>query len=57
MLVSYIECVLKIKPIRSIVFCTIYGAVCIQLTNFCDDDFQNMGTSSIIIIKSEFAIS
>ena len=37
------ECVSKIKTILSIIFYSIYGAACLQLTQFSyDDDRENV---------------
>ena len=36
------ECVSKIKTILSIIFYSIYGAVCLQLTQFSCDDRENV---------------
>ena len=36
------ECVSKIKPILSIIFYSIYGAVCLQLTHLSCDDRENV---------------
>ena len=36
------ECVSKIKTILSIIFCSIYGAVCLQFTQFSCDDRDNV---------------
>ena len=36
------ECVSKIKTNLSIIFCSIYGAVCLQFTKFSCDDRDNM---------------
>ena len=36
------ECVSKIKTIPSIIFYSIYGAVCLQLTQFSCDDRENV---------------
>ena len=41
MLVRYM-CVSKIKTILSIIFYSIYGAVCLQLTQFSCDDRENV---------------
>ena len=35
-------CVSKIKTILSIILYTIYGAVCLQLTQFSSDDRENV---------------
>ena len=34
------ECVYRIRKIFSILWYAIYGAMCIQLTNFCDDGYE-----------------
>ena len=44
--VPSVECVPKIKWILSIIFHTIYAAVCIQLTHFSYDDWDNTRTLS-----------
>ena len=36
------ECVSKIKTILSIIFYSIYGAVCLQLTQISCDDRENV---------------
>ena len=36
------DCVSKIKTILSIIFYSIYGAVCLQLTQFSYDDRENV---------------
>ena len=36
------ECVSKIKTILSIIFYSIYGAVCLQLSQFSSDDRENV---------------
>ena len=36
------KCVSKIKTILSIIFNSIYGAVCLQLTQFSCDDRENV---------------
>ena len=36
------ECVSKIETILSIIFCSIYGAVCLQLTKFSCDGSENV---------------
>ena len=38
----FVECVPTIKSILSTNFHEIYGAVCIQLTHFSYEDFENM---------------
>ena len=43
---SFVEYVSKIKSVLSIIFLAIYGAVCIQLTHFTYDDYENTCTSS-----------
>ena len=43
------ECVSKIKTILSIIFYSIYGAVCLQLTQFSCDDREN---SYFILLSS-----
>ena len=48
-----LECVSNIMSILSIIFHTIYGTVCIKLTNFSYDDCENTCIYLIIIIKSE----
>ena len=35
-------CVFKIKTILSIILYSIYGAVCLQLTQFSSDDRENV---------------
>ena len=37
-----VECVSKIKTILSIIFCSIYGAVCLQFTQFSCDGRENV---------------
>ena len=37
-----LECVFKIKTILSIIFYSIYGSVCLQLTHFSCDDRENV---------------
>ena len=39
-----LSCVSKINSVQSIIFHVIYGAVCIQLTNFFNNDCDNMFT-------------
>ena len=36
------ECVFKIETILAIIFHSIYGAVCLQLTQFYSDDCENV---------------
>ena len=36
------SCVPKIMSILLIIFCVIYGALCIQLARYCYDDCENM---------------
>ena len=49
----YFECVSQIKPILSIIFHAILGAVRIQFTHFSYDDLRIRVLNLIIIIKSE----
>ena len=46
-----VEFVSKIKSILSVIFHSIYGVVCIRLTNFSYDDCENMRTLSYWQIK------
>ena len=38
----FVECVSKIKHIFSVIYYTIYGAVCFQCTHFPCDDWENI---------------
>ena len=50
--VHSVECVSKIKSVLTIISDAIFGALCIQLIHFSYDDFENMSTYLIIMIKS-----
>ena len=54
LLVRYVlSSVSKIKHILSVIHYTICGSVCFEFTHFSYDDWKNIYTLSIIIIKSE----
>ena len=36
------DCVSKIKTLLSIIFCSLYGAVCLQFTQYSYDDHENV---------------
>ena len=51
--IKFVECVSTIEHIILVIHYTICGAVCFQFTHFLRDDWENIHTLSIIIIKSE----